>query len=414
MTSVQTGAETPSPSWSLFGPSGAGGRVSAVRSPEQIEEARQFAHMLTRETAAGQDSAQNSAQNSARYAGPTAEEKRTAQAASDTGSAARETVAYLPTVKPEDRWEGGGQTAKMDSDFFGDDGLTFADVVDIVNPLQHLPVISGIYRSLTGDEMSDGARLAGDALYGGPVGLGVGLANTIVEDATGKDIGGTAMAALFGSEDTAGAALAAADSPADAATKVAEIAPASGMASGAAAQSAAPVQMAQAAPKTQARATSPLFAAQPTGAPLASNPGAATSLIPPLPGGAPNVLTQTAQARQPQAPQTPMTAAGQGVPNLSPDAANVLMRMAQASQPQAAMAPATAPPVGPTAMAAPSEAPSEVAPAAAPKAPVSTASSKADPVQTASAEFVEPMPVENLPAAMMEALSRYEALKQGG
>lgn len=60
---------------------------------------------------------------------------------------------------------------------FGDDGLTFADVIDIVNPLQHIPVISTFYRKLTGDTIDPAMRIAGGALFGGPLGA---LASTMV------------------------------------------------------------------------------------------------------------------------------------------------------------------------------------------------------------------------------------------
>ncbi|MBT5663730.1 MAG: hypothetical protein HOJ06_00205, partial [Rhodospirillaceae bacterium] len=52
-------------------------------------------------------------------------------------------------------------SAGAQSAFFGEDGLTFGDVLDIINPLQHIPVVSTLYRELTGDEISPGARMAG-------------------------------------------------------------------------------------------------------------------------------------------------------------------------------------------------------------------------------------------------------------
>lgn len=74
-------------------------------------------------------------------------------------------------------------------------------VLDVINPLQHLPVISAIYRHITGDEISPVARIAGGALYGGPVGLVMGTVNAAVESNTGKDVGQTVMAMAFGGED---------------------------------------------------------------------------------------------------------------------------------------------------------------------------------------------------------------------
>ncbi len=80
---------------------------------------------------------------------------------------------------------------------FGADGLTFGDIVDVINPLQHLPVVSAVYRWLTGDEISPAARMAGAALYGGPVGFAFAIANLAVEDTSGRDLGGHAVALLF-------------------------------------------------------------------------------------------------------------------------------------------------------------------------------------------------------------------------
>lgn len=70
-------------------------------------------------------------------------------------------------------------------------------ILDVINPLQHIPVISTIYRHLTGDEISPMARVAGDTLYGGPVGAALSLADVALEKTTGKDMGETAMALLM-------------------------------------------------------------------------------------------------------------------------------------------------------------------------------------------------------------------------
>ena len=66
----------------------------------------------------------------------------------------------------------GGESA-----FWGEDGFTFADLIDFVNPLQHIPGVSTIYRAITGDEIGIGPRLVGGALLGGVVGFGVAAAN---------------------------------------------------------------------------------------------------------------------------------------------------------------------------------------------------------------------------------------------
>jgi hypothetical protein len=82
--------------------------------------------------------------------------------------------------------------------FWGEDGLRFGDVLDAINPLQHIPVVSTIYRNLTGDDISPGARIAGGTLFGGPIGFISGLFNSAVEAASGQDLGGQVLALLPG------------------------------------------------------------------------------------------------------------------------------------------------------------------------------------------------------------------------
>ncbi len=56
---------------------------------------------------------------------------------------------------------------------FGDDGLTFRDVLDLVNPLQHIPLVGNLYRRMSGDILDPAIRVAGGALFGGPIGAGL-------------------------------------------------------------------------------------------------------------------------------------------------------------------------------------------------------------------------------------------------
>src|SRR5437764_219545 len=89
------------------------------------------------------------------------------------------------------------QPAPDPKGLFGDEGITFKDVLDIINPLQQLPIIGSIYRELTGDTLSPGARLIGGAIYGLGVGGVVSAAlNNAVEYDTGKDLDGTALALI--------------------------------------------------------------------------------------------------------------------------------------------------------------------------------------------------------------------------
>lgn len=71
-------------------------------------------------------------------------------------------------------------------------------IIDIVNPLQHIPVVNAIYRHVTGDEIAPGAKIAGGTLYGGPIGAAVSLADVMFEHSTGQDFGETAFAMLDG------------------------------------------------------------------------------------------------------------------------------------------------------------------------------------------------------------------------
>ena len=80
---------------------------------------------------------------------------------------------------------------------------SFGDFLDIINPLQHIPVVSTLYRELTGDTLSSGARIAGDTLFGGPLGFIASIINAISEQETGKDVGANLFAAVTGKYEKA-------------------------------------------------------------------------------------------------------------------------------------------------------------------------------------------------------------------
>jgi len=87
--------------------------------------------------------------------------------------------ANLEAEKPSPVWETGS--------------FSFRDIIDAINPLQHIPVISTIYRKLTGDQMGYASRIVGDTLFGGVFGSFVSglvsaLTNVFVDSVTGKDI----------------------------------------------------------------------------------------------------------------------------------------------------------------------------------------------------------------------------------
>ncbi len=68
--------------------------------------------------------------------------------------------------------------AETTTSIFGEDGFTFGDIIDIVNPLQHIPIISNIYRKITGDTIAPAMEIAGGALFGGPLGAVASLVTT--------------------------------------------------------------------------------------------------------------------------------------------------------------------------------------------------------------------------------------------
>jgi hypothetical protein len=78
--------------------------------------------------------------------------------------------------------------------------LSFWDVLDVINPLQHLPIVGNIYRAVTGDELKEGPRVVGGILFGGVLGGVAAVANVIIEEKTGRDIGGNMIATVFGDD----------------------------------------------------------------------------------------------------------------------------------------------------------------------------------------------------------------------
>jgi len=85
--------------------------------------------------------------------------------------------------------------AWQDSDF------SFGDFLDIINPLQHLPIVATFYRNWTGDQIGMAPRVIGGALWGRIGGMVSGIVNSLVEAFTGKDVGDHIYAAIFGEPD---------------------------------------------------------------------------------------------------------------------------------------------------------------------------------------------------------------------
>jgi hypothetical protein len=96
--------------------------------------------------------------------------------------------------------------------------FSFKDIWDMINPLQHLPIISTLYRAFTGEGIGGVARIIGGAIYGragGIAGMITSVLNAVFGAVTGKDIGERVYAAVFGgSKASASRAQASASIPA--------------------------------------------------------------------------------------------------------------------------------------------------------------------------------------------------------
>ena len=121
----------------------------------------------------------------------------------------------------------------------GEATMSFSDFLDMINPLQHIPVLSAAYRAATGESINPVSRVAGDVLYGAAMGLasaGLTAVGAIGDEVVTAVNGGhsaaeTVMASLFGndanstaSSDTQLAAATDTTTPAANPTKVADTA----------------------------------------------------------------------------------------------------------------------------------------------------------------------------------------------
>ena len=111
---------------------------------------------------------------------------------------------------PSGFWKGGafafwsaGPTLRKKREGWGTQlGIFYYRTVDARarRPLQHIPIVNTIYRWATGDVPGNIARVVGDGLYGGPIGLAAGMLSVAVKDDTGKDPGEMVMGLLTGSD----------------------------------------------------------------------------------------------------------------------------------------------------------------------------------------------------------------------
>ncbi|WP_374373532.1 hypothetical protein [Dongia sp.] len=82
--------------------------------------------------------------------------------------------------------------------FLGPDGkFGWDDALDIINPLQHIPVVAQIYRAVTGDQAYGLSQFMGAVPFG-PISIASAVIDTVVRSETGRDAGTDIAAAVLG------------------------------------------------------------------------------------------------------------------------------------------------------------------------------------------------------------------------
>ncbi|MGH1398588.1 MAG: hypothetical protein ACRBCT_05175 [Alphaproteobacteria bacterium] len=78
--------------------------------------------------------------------------------------------------------------------------FTLGDLVDMVNPLHHVPILGTAYREITGDTIKPIGKIMGGAVYGGPLGAASGIIDIVVENETGATLESHITTRTFGRE----------------------------------------------------------------------------------------------------------------------------------------------------------------------------------------------------------------------
>lgn len=251
------------------------------------------------------------------------------------------------------------QNAAQPATKSGESGFSFHDFLNIINPLQHIPVVATLYREITGDTIKPISNILGGALFGGVIGLASAAVDSIVQEVTGEDIGGHVMATLGLHHD----------SPSDSAS-----------AHQVASAPAKPVPaflVAEAAADRSAHAsTAPVGTLQPTDFWRSLQRGGSgvthgSSGRPVITIGPPRPLTNGAQAP------------------------------AAAAQPSASPQPILKPASDGTAT---------ITSSSAIRAPAANTAAAAQPTAAAMSAGIQPLPKAQIPEMMMQALAKYEAM----
>jgi hypothetical protein len=85
------------------------------------------------------------------------------------------------------------QTSPLTTNGAAKDSISFADLLDVINPLQHIPIVNNFYRGFTGDQIKPFARIAGAGIFGGGIGAAAATANVFLEAQSGQDVSGHVM-----------------------------------------------------------------------------------------------------------------------------------------------------------------------------------------------------------------------------
>lgn len=105
----------------------------------------------------------------------------------------------LPKISRSDRMA----CAEKATEVHSDDDFGWGDLVDLFNPLQHIPIVGTIYRELTGDEIKPEIQIAGSMAFGAAtgsilLGAATGIASAVMEESTGEEPLVQVADALFG------------------------------------------------------------------------------------------------------------------------------------------------------------------------------------------------------------------------
>jgi hypothetical protein len=79
-----------------------------------------------------------------------------------------------------------------------DEGMSFDDVRNVVNPLHHIPIVSTIYQAVSGAKIGIGPRMIAAAVLGGPAGLILAGISAFIEEMSGGTIAEHAVALFDG------------------------------------------------------------------------------------------------------------------------------------------------------------------------------------------------------------------------